>query len=215
MVGRHGELSALLVLRDKLPYGVGIYLAGRAEHRHLLGDVLELAHVAGPLVFQHYLLGLVGERDARYAVLLRHLHGEELEQQQYVVAALAQWRHLHGYGVEAVEEVLAEAALAYGLLHVYVRGGHYPYVGLAYLLSTYAYILACLEHAQEPRLCGKWQLAHLIEEYGALVGGAEVALALAYGTRERAFLVSEQLAVYGAFGYGAAVHGEVFLPAPW
>ena len=72
-------------------------------------------------------------------------------------------------------------------------------------------VFARLEHAQQPCLCGLWQLAHLVEEDGAAVGDAEVALALAHGPRERALLVAEKLAVNGAFGDGTAVYGEVFL----
>ena len=77
--------------------------------------------------------------------------------------------------------------------------------------AAHANVFAGLEHAQQPCLCGKGQFAHLVEEDGASVGDAEVAFALADGTGERAFLVSEEFAVDGAFGDGAAVDGKIFL----
>ena len=64
-------------------------------------------------------------------------------------------------------------------------------------------------------MCGQGQFADLIEEDGAPVGYAEVAFALADGTGERPFLMSEEFAVDGSFGYGSAVDGEVFLAAAW
>ena len=101
--GTHrSQLRALGVLGNELVYRSAVNNALFAQHRHLLGDVLQLPHVARPLVFQHHGLGLFGKRNLRQAVLLGHLHGEQAEQQQYVLATVAQRGHLYGNGVQAV-----------------------------------------------------------------------------------------------------------------
>ena len=179
-----GKLGTLWVLRDKLRQCLGVYLPLLAEHRDLLGDVLELSHVARPLVLHQQELGLVGERYFGQLVLLCRLQGEEAEEQGDVLAALAQWRHLDGDGVEAIVEVFAELAFADGLAHIDVGGSDNSDVCLHYLLSSHAYVFACFENAEQSCLCGHWQLANLVEEYCALVGNAEVAFAFADGAGE-------------------------------
>lgn len=130
-----------------------------------------------------------------------------------VLAALAQWRHLDGDGVEAIVEVFAELAFADGLAHVDIGGGHDAHVGLHDFLTAHADIFARLEHTQQSCLGGYGQLAHLVQEDGAAVGGAEIAFALAYGAGKRPLLMSEELAVYRSLGDGATVDGKVFLLA--
>ena len=117
-------------------------------------------------------------------IFLSHLHGKEAEQQQNVFAAVAQRRNLYWNGVEPVIQIFAETAFADGLAHVDVGGSDNSDVCLHYLLSSYAYVFACFENAEQSCLCGHWQLANLVEEYCALVGNAEVAFALADGAGE-------------------------------
>ena len=206
-----GQLGALGVLRNELVDGFAVNHTVLAQHRHLLCYVLQLPHIARPLVFQQHGLGLVGKRYLGQVVLLGHLHGEQAEQQHDVLAAVAQRRHLYGYGAQAVIQVLTEAALAYGAAHVHVGGGHNAHVGLHYALSADADILARLKHAQQACLRSQRQLAHLVEEDGTLVGHAEVALTLPYRAGERPLLVTEQLAIYRPLGYRTAVDGKILL----
>ena len=207
------QLGALLVLRYEVCEHLGRYRPVLAQYGYLLGDVLELAHVAGPLVPHQHLLGLVGQRHFLHPVLLGHLHREQAEQQHDVFAAVAQRRHLYGYGVEAVIQVFAEAAFADGLAYVHVGGCHYPHVGLPHLGGPYGYVFARFEHAQQACLRGERQLAHLVEEQCSLVCHAEIARAVVYRAGERAFHVAEQLAVNRSLGYRPAVYREVLLAA--
>ena len=82
------QFGTLLILWYEFSQGLSVDLAFLAENRHLLGYILQLAHVARPFVVEHKLLGVVGERNFRQPVLFCHLHGEEPEQQYDVVAAL-------------------------------------------------------------------------------------------------------------------------------
>ena len=209
-----GELRALWIIGDEVLELLGVDLPFFAEHRHLLGDVFELSDVSRPLIVEHELLGIVCESDLRQMVFVGHLHGEEPEEQQYIVAPLAQRRHLYGDGVEPVEEVFTEASLRDRLAHVDVSGGDDAHVGLSDLLSAYADILSRLEHSEQSCLCGHGQLTYLVEEDGAFVGDAEISLALSDGSGVGTFFVAEELAVDGTLGDGTAVDGEVSLTAP-
>ena len=212
-VADDGQLRAFGVLRNEFRQRFHVDFTLFAENRHLLGDVLQLAHVSRPFVAQHLLGSRLGQRDFRKMVFLRHLQGEKSEQQQNVLATVAQCRHLDGNRVQAIVEVFAETSLADGLLHIHIGRRHDAHVGLHHLLTTHADILARLQHTQQPSLRRQRQFAHFVEENRALVGHTEIALALADGTRERTFFVSEQFAVDGSLGNRAAVDGEIPLTA--
>ena len=194
------QLSGLVILGDKLPQEVGSDQSLRREHADLLGDVLQLTHVARPLVFQQQLLGTLIEGDAVHLVFLRHLHGKETEQQHDVLAAFTQRWHLDGNGVQTVIEVFAEASLADSLTDVHIRGSHDTYIGLADLGAADGDIFSRFEHTEQSGLCSHRQLSHLIEEQGALVGHAEVARGVVDGTCIGALHMSEEFGVDGAFG---------------
>src|SRR6185503_20274786 len=65
--------------------------------------------------------------------------------------------------------------------------------------------LALLDHAQELRLDRRRQLADLVEEDRAAVGGLDQAELLGRGSGERALLVAEQLALEQALAECRAV----------
>ena len=207
-----GQFGALRVLGDEAQDLLPVDHSLLGNDRHLLGDVLQLADVAGPFVLEHHLLGLVVERDLRQLVFLGHLHGEEAEEQQDIVATLAEGRHVDGNRVETVVEVLAKLPLADGLAHVDVGGSDDADVGLSDLLSSYADVFARLQDAEQAGLGGHGQFADLVEEERALVGNAKIALAFADGTRVGSLLVAEEFAVYRSLGNRTTVDGEVFLP---
>ena len=114
------------------------------ENRQLLGDALKLAHVAGPLVVHEQLLGALVEHHAVHLIFLGHLQSKQAEQQDDILATVAQGRHLYLHLIEAVIEVFAEATLADGLTDIYVCSGNYTHVGLTNLSGTHGNILAVL-----------------------------------------------------------------------
>ena len=116
--------------------------------------------------------------------------------------------------VEAVEEVLAEAAGADGVFEVGVGGGDDADVdgqraGLAERRD-----FARLEEAEQLRLEVEAELADFVEEEGAVAGGADQAELVAVGAGEGAAAVAEQLAFEQVAGDGGAVErDERLLPA--
>ena len=88
-----------------------------ARHDHgPLDSVLQLAHVAGPVVAHDPVPGRVLESGDRLAVLLgeapEELVGEELD----VVRSLAQWRQIDLHDSETIVQVLAQLVVGEGLL---------------------------------------------------------------------------------------------------
>ena len=107
--------------------------------------------------------------------------------------------------VEAVEQILAEAALADLACQIAVRRGDHAHVDADGLVAADALELALLQHAQQLRLRRGRDLADLVEEQRAAVGLLEAAVAARGRAGERALLVAEQLALEHAFGERAAV----------
>ena len=108
------------------------------------------------------------------------------------VLAVAQRRQLDVDDVQAVEQILAEAALLHLLLEVDVGGGDDPHVHLDGLHAAEAHELALLHHAQQLGLRLARDVADLVEEDAALVGQIEQALLRIDGAGERALDVPEE-----------------------
>jgi hypothetical protein len=98
-----------------------------------------------------------------------------------------------GDHVQAVEEVLAEAALLHGAPQVDVRRRHDAHVHLDHVDAAQAHELAVLQHAQQLRLGLERDVADLVEEERALVGQLEQALLRVDGAREGALHVPEEV----------------------
>ena len=176
------------------------------EQRGALDRVLELAHVARPGRFDQAPHGRLGEALEGLAELLaeaaQEVHGELGD----VTAARAQRRHAERHHVEAVEEVLAEAALLDRRGQVAVRGGDDARVHGAVAARAHAAVDALLKNAQELGLARLGELADLVEEQAAAFrGGHQPRVPLRRATGEGARLVAEELGLEQRLGQGRAV----------
>ncbi|MNZ11188.1 hypothetical protein D3C78_280510 [compost metagenome] len=172
--------------------------------RHALHQVGQLAHVARPVVVaQRHDRGGV-EADGT-ALLVLHARDELVDQQRDVFHPLAQRRHLDGEDVEAVVEILAEAAGLDHLFEVLVGGGDDAHVDVLGLVAADPLEGALLQHAQQLDLHLQRHVADLVEEQGAAVGQFEAPCPAGDGTGEGALLMAEELAFQQFRRDGAAV----------
>src|SRR5262245_16759860 len=104
------------------------------------------------------------------------------------------------HDVQPVEEVLAEAAVAYRRAQVAVRGRDEASVDRDRARPAHAVEARLLERAQELRLGRERHLADLVEEERAAVRELEAAGLARRRARERALLVAEQLALEERLG---------------
>src|SRR5204863_3481295 len=124
---------------------------------------------------------------------------------QDLAPPLAQRRDVQRDAVQAVIEVLPEAAGRDLCFDVAVRGRDEAHVDRTRLDAADALDLARLDDAQERRLQLGRHVADLVEEDGAPRRRLEQAGLRLRRTRERALLVTEQLALEQALGHGRAV----------
>ena len=173
-----------------------------------LDQVLELADVARPPVVLQHRQRRGGEALHVLAEPAVVAGEEELHQVGQVLDALAQRRDADRDDVDAVEQVLAERALAHAALEVDVGGGDQPELHLDRLAAADPLDLALLDGAQQLGLEVELQVADLVEEQRAAVGQLELADLLAHRAGERALLVAEQRALDQLAGDGGDVHRD-------
>ena len=130
---------------------------------------------------------------------------EVLGQQADVLATVAQRRQVHGDGVDAIEEVLAELAALHGRREVAIGGGHQPDVHPARAGAAHAEERAGLQHAQQLHLAVGLHVADLVEQQRAAVRELDEAGLGVDGAGEGALLVAEQLGLQHLAGQRAAV----------
>ena len=117
------------------------------EHHGALQEVVELAHVAGPVVGEEQMRNIGRERRnalPRASPLLQEMGG----QRQDVVATFAQRRERQRKYVEAVVEIFAEAARGHLIAQQAVGGRDHAHVERHRRAAAEAFDLAFLEHTQ-------------------------------------------------------------------
>ena len=107
--------------------------------------------------------------------------------------------------MDAVVQVLAEAALRDQRLQVAVRRADQAQVDVDLGLTAQAPDAAVLQHPQQLDLQRRRQLGHLVQEQRAAVGLLEVTAPSAVGTGVGAALVAEELGLDQRVGDGTAV----------
>ena len=204
-----GPLRPILVDRDV----VGLDdLVRLGQHRHVLDDVLQLAHVAapGPRTQEgDARLAQLGEPIAHLAVALPIIGEEMIGEEGDVFQALAQRRQLDRHHAQAVEQVAPQDARIDRFLRVAVGGGDEPHVHHGVLLlGAHPPHHAILDDAQQLGLEGLRHLGELVQEEGAAVGGFEQAGLVAVGAGKGPLAVAEHLGLEQRLGQGGAVDGH-------
>ena len=171
----------------------GEYLAV-GQDREPLDDVSQLPDVARPGILRQAHHGLGGDLESLPPAICVDPE-EVLDQEGDVLRSLAQRRHVDLDHSDAVVEVLAKPGSLDLLSEILIGGGDDPDVGLDVPVGADPTELPGLERAQDLDLGGRAHLADLVQEQGALVRGLEEPVLESVSARERAALVTEELAL--------------------
>src|SRR5204862_4160520 len=117
-----------------------------------------------------------------------------VDQQRDVTRALAQRWQQQRHDVQAVEKVLAELPCLHFLFEIAVRGSDHAYIDAHVCKPSHALERLLLQKSQQLGLQSGSDLANLVEEHGAAVGGLEQAALLLPCIRERTSFVTEEFA---------------------
>jgi len=163
------------------------------EGGQAVDQVFQLAHVARPIVGHQAFRGLALDDLPRQA-LARRLGEEGLDQFGDVLEPFAQRRQAQRHDVQAVEQILAEAALAGQLGQVLMGRGDDAHIGLARHPAADGGVFPFLQHAQQTGLGLQRHVADFVEEQGTALSLLEPPGRPHGGPREGPLFMAEQLA---------------------
>ena len=203
-----GEPRARLRDRDVERHVLQVQHRSRGQHDRAVDDVLQLTHVARPVVAGEHL-----ERARRHAAhvapaVARRLADEVLHEMRNVLPPLAQRRQAQRDDVQSVKQVFPERALAHRGPQVGIGGREHADVHGDRPLAAHPLDLPLLEHAQELGLQLEAQRADLVQEDRPAVRQLEPAEPSRVGAREGAALVAEQLRLHERLRDGRDVDGD-------
>ena len=164
-----------------------------AEDHRPLDQVLQLAHVAWPVVVHEQPHRLGRDLAMGLVVLDRVLLEEVVGEDRNFFTPLTQGRQLNADDVQPEEQVFTQLAFRHGLLEVAVGGRDDPHVHVHVVLAPQARELAVLQDLQQLGLERRAHLAHFVEEHRAVVGKFKFPSLVLNGTRKRAALKAEEL----------------------
>ena len=141
---------------------------------------------------------------------------EVLCQQRHVFSTFAQRRQVEGHHVQSVVEVLTKLSGAHLCCQVDVGRRHDTDVRRDRTITANSLETPFLQHPQQARLHTRVGDTHLVDEQSATARLLEPPEALAHGTGESTFLMTEQLRLENTLGERGAVDfdkGAVGAPA--
>src|SRR5690606_31353398 len=187
-------------------YVLGLHRAAVAQRNRLEQHVLQLPHVARPMIAGHALEGLWRQLRQRTADLPAGRVEKVLDQCLQPVETLAQWRNMQAEHVETVIQVLTKLAAGAELGQIDLGGADHPHVQVYLLVAADTTEAAVLQKAQQFGLQPRAHLADTIEKQRA-AGGQLQQAELAFRARpfEGAGAVTDQ----HVFGQGLRQAGEV------
>ena len=110
--------------------------------------VFQFADVARPIVRHHLTQHVFGDPLHMPAELPRQTPHKMRGQQRDVIAALAQWRHVHRHHQQPVVQVHAKPSFAHQFRQVAVRGRKQTHVHLQRAIRSHRLELLLLQHSQ-------------------------------------------------------------------
>src|SRR5215207_9923320 len=185
--------------------GAGLEDRVGGEDHCPLDGVLELAHVARPVVALEHLDRLGSQATNFLSHLVGDAYREAVGEERYVARPVAERRQRDREDAEPEEQILAEVTLRRVRREVAIGRRDDAYVDLDRARTAHSLELLLLKNPQELRLEVQPHLADLVEQQGAVVRALERALHTLDRARERALLVAEQRALDEPLGQRGAV----------
>ncbi|MNZ48147.1 hypothetical protein D3C78_658850 [compost metagenome] len=170
-----------------------------------LGNVAQFPHIAGPVMGHQARQGLAVQCRHVPVEAQRRLLQEVFEQLQDIFTALAQWRQLQGYHVEAVVQVAAELPTLAELVEVGLGCGDHPAVHRNALVRAQALQGALLQYPQQFDLQVDRHALDFIEEQGTAIGVLDLADTAFACAGESIGLVAKDFALEQVFRQTAAI----------
>src|SRR5262245_4110368 len=175
------------------------------QNHGALDHVLQLADVSRPRMVTERLPRLGRDHIDATIHAASKLADEVIDESIDVLRPLTERRYRDREDVQAVVQIVTEAAPFHHPCDVPVRGGDQTDVDVDRPCPAETLELAFLQHAEELRLQLERDLAHLVQEERATVSQLEPSDPLRDRAGERPPLVAEQLALEQAPGDGGAV----------
>ena len=209
-VARHVEVRQIERGRrlDDVGDQLGTDLALDGQHRRPLDHVLQLPHVAGPVIRLQQLQCPRRQLQVGLAVLLPVPGEEAPREQRNVLPALAQGRQLDGDDVQPIVQILPERAVRDHPLQVDVGGGDDPDVHLDGVDAPQPPELPLLDHPQQLGLGFQRDRADFVEEDASLIGHLEEALLGGHRAGEGPLHVTEEVRLQQIRRQAARVDGD-------
>src|SRR5690348_4811063 len=179
-----------------------------AHNGGALKSVAQFADVSRPGVAHENVEHFRADAADVLAVLGINVAQDMLDEKGDVFFVFAERGQVNVKNVQAEVKVLAQLAVADGLLGIFVGGGDDAHVDGRFGFAAEAADFAVFENAQKLRLRGRRHFANFIEEKRAAVGQLEAADAALGGSGKGAALVAEDFAFHEGFGNGRAVDGH-------
>ena len=166
----------------------------RRQRAGAFDGVLQLPHIARPVVQHHGAQGLVAQRELGPALAADAI--EKVRRQQgNVFAAVAQRRQAQVDHVEPVKQVLAKGSLLHHLRQVAVGGGHDARLDGHAVGGAHRPHFLLLQGAQQLGLQIERELADLVEKDRAALRRNQQPVFRPVGAGESALHIAEQLAL--------------------
>src|SRR6266516_7798417 len=147
--GGHGRAVRRLALLAREPRLIDHQRLALTQHDGTLDHVLELAHVARPVVGREPLQGLLVNIADDLPRLLGEAVDQVFDQDRNVLRAFAERRQADGEDVQPVEQILPERAALHRGLEIAVRGREHAHVHRNRMTAADALDLSLLENPQQ------------------------------------------------------------------
>src|SRR5579859_1846949 len=170
--------------------------------------VAQFADIAGPGVAHEDVQHLVADAADVLAVLGVDVAQDVLDKKRNIVFVLTERRQVNVKDVQAEVEVLAQLAVADGLLGIFIGRGDDANVDGSFGFAAEAADFAVFENTQEFGLRGRRHFADFVEQERAAVGQFKAADAALGRAGESTALVAEDFAFHQGFGNRRAVDGD-------